>query len=339
MLNTIYEKIKKFIKENYKIIIFFLIFIVLFNINLDYEIYSSGGIINPDDRIHIKNANEMEGSFNLTYVSAKKGVLPFVLLSYIIKDWDLVSLDESRIENENYDEIVKRNKIYLEEGINNSIISAFEEANEKYEIKTQKIKVLYKLENANTDIMVGDEIIEVNGVKVNNSKNFTEEINKYNENEEVKIKVIRNDKEISTTAVVKEEENKKIIGLYLTTIYDINTFGKIEVNYKNNEGGSSGGLINALYIYNSLTKYDLTKGIKIAGTGTIDENGTVGSIGGVKYKLLGAEKKHAKVFLVPNENYNEAKKVKDDNNLKIDLIKVGTLKEAINKLKIYNPTK
>ena len=49
----------------------------------------------------------------------------------------------------------------------------------------------------------------------------------------------------------------------------------------------------SLAIYNALTNNDLTKGRLIVGTGTIDENGKVGEIDGVKYKLKSAVNKKA----------------------------------------------
>ena len=48
----------------------------------------------------------------------------------------------------------------------------------------------------------------------------------------------------------------------------------------------------ALEIYNELIEEDLTKGYTIAGTGTLDINGDVGSISGIKYKLKSAEKEN-----------------------------------------------
>lgn len=339
MLNKIYDKIKFFIKENYKTLIFFLIFIIIFNIQLDYEIYSAGGLIDVSKRIEVENGNKPKGSLNLTYVTAKKGVLPFVILSYIVKGWDLVPLNESRIENESYEEIAERNKIYLKEGINNSIVSAFKEANKEYTIKNNKISVLYVSENSETDIKVGDEIISVEGEKINNTNDFASVINKLKTKDSLNIKVFRNKKQVNTISRLKEENGEKLIGIYLINLYDVDTKIKVNIDYKGNEGGSSGGLINSLYIYNSITKEDLIKNNIIAGTGTIDKEGNVGKIAGIKYKLLGAENHKANLFLVPNENYDEAKKIKDKYDLKIKLIKVSTLKEAINKLKDYNLTK
>ena len=89
----------------------------------------------------------------------------------------------------------------------------------------------------------------------------------------------------------------------------------------------------ALYIYNSLTEEDITKGYEIAGTGTIDIDGKVGEIDGVKYKMIGAYKKGVRIFIVPEENYEDAIKVKEENKYDINVISVSTFDDALNKLK------
>jgi len=70
-------------------------------------------------------------------------------------------------------------------------------------------------------------------------------------------------------------------------------------------GGPSGGLMFAIGLYDLLTPGDLTAGETIAGTGTLDLDGTVGSIGGIHDKVLGAEAAGASLFLVPRENLGE----------------------------------
>ena len=89
----------------------------------------------------------------------------------------------------------------------------------------------------------------------------------------------------------------------------------------------------ALEIYNKVTKDDLTKGKVIAGTGTIDDNGNVGAISGVKYKIRGAAKKKASVFIVPTEKYKEAKEEIEKNNYDIILIEADNLHDVIEALK------
>ena len=119
--------------------------------------------------------------------------------------------------------------------------------------------------------------------------------------------------------------------------FDIESEHKIEINYKSRESGPSGGMMMALTTYTYLTGIDLTNGKKVVGTGTIDMDGNVGDIGGVKYKLIGAVKNKADIFLVPNgENYEEAIKIKQEKGYKIKIIGVSNIKEAINKLKNEN---
>jgi len=71
-------------------------------------------------------------------------------------------------------------------------------------------------------------------------------------------------------------------------------------------GGPSAGLMLALGIIDKIKPEDLTGGKIIAGTGTIDELGTVGPIGGVPQKIIGAKAAGATVFLTPKDNCAEA---------------------------------
>jgi Lon-like protease len=68
-------------------------------------------------------------------------------------------------------------------------------------------------------------------------------------------------------------------------------------------GGPSAGLIIALTVYDSiLPDVDLAGGRIIAGTGTIDENGIVGPIGGAGLKVIAAHRRGASIFLSPRAN-------------------------------------
>lgn len=333
MLNKLYEYIKKDIKQNYKGYIIFLLIVPWLFITFDYNIYAPGGLIDLGDRIEIDTNNKIDGSFNMTYVSAKKGILPAILLSYIIPSWDLVSLDESRIEEENVDEIIKRNQIYLKETSYDAIIAAFKEANMAYEIENINLTVSYIFEEAKTNLELGDIIKKVNNTKITDYKSLQETIKKLKIGDVINITVNRNNKIIETSATLIESNNTPVIGISLTELKDIKTNPEVKYIFKNNESGASRGLMCALEIYNKITEYDLTKGDIISGTGTIDENGKVGAISGIKYKLSGAVKKGAKVFIVPSENYEEALKYKKERNYDIEIIEANTLHNVIEKLK------
>jgi PDZ domain-containing protein len=93
-----------------------------------------------------------------------------------------------------------------------------------------------------------------------------------------------------------------------------------------------------LEIIAQLTNDDLTRGFRIAGTGTISADGTVGQIGGINYKLMAADKEKADYFLVPYDsknpsNWTLAEKTVKDLKLSPKLVKVSTLQEALDFLK------
>ena len=119
------------------------------------------------------------------------------------------------------------------------------------------------------------------------------------------------------------------MGIVLVTNYIYETNDEVDIAFKTGEGGSSGGLVLALGIYSKITGIDLLKGRNIAGTGTIDIDGNVGEIDGIKYKIAGAVKNKMDVVLVSPYNYEEAKNIIEKNNYKIELVKVNTFEEAI----------
>jgi PDZ domain-containing protein len=94
-------------------------------------------------------------------------------------------------------------------------------------------------------------------------------------------------------------------------------------------GGPSAGLMFTLGLIDRLTAGDLADGRFIAGTGTIDENGTVGPIGGIVLKLIAARDAGATVFLVPAQNCPEALTRVPDG---LTLVKVTTLTDAMSTL-------
>jgi PDZ domain-containing protein len=96
-----------------------------------------------------------------------------------------------------------------------------------------------------------------------------------------------------------------------------------------NIGGPSAGLMFSLAVIDKLTTGDLNGSKFIAGTGTIDADGKVGPIGGITHKMLAAQEAGAAVFLVPADNCDEAKSMRDDN---MELVKVENLAGAVDAL-------
>ncbi|BBZ05494.1 PDZ domain-containing protein [Mycolicibacterium chitae] len=93
-----------------------------------------------------------------------------------------------------------------------------------------------------------------------------------------------------------------------------------------NIGGPSAGLMFSLAVVDKLTPGELNDGRNVAGSGTIDGDGKVGSIGGITHKLAAAREAGATVFLVPADNCAEAVSAKQDG---MELVKVETLDSAV----------
>lgn len=68
-------------------------------------------------------------------------------------------------------------------------------------------------------------------------------------------------------------------------------------------GGPSAGLAFTLAVLDVLTPGEMTGGVPIAATGTIEPDGSVGPVGGVAQKTIAVERSGAKLFLVPSEEY------------------------------------
>ncbi|MFJ2111046.1 MULTISPECIES: PDZ domain-containing protein [unclassified Streptomyces] len=90
-------------------------------------------------------------------------------------------------------------------------------------------------------------------------------------------------------------------------------------------GGPSAGLMFALGIVDKLTPGSLTGGAFVAGTGTIDDKGEVGPIGGIDMKLVGARDAGARYFLTPDQNCAAAA---SDIPGGLTLVRVKTLADA-----------
>lgn len=117
-----------------------------------------------------------------------------------------------------------------------------------------------------------------------------------------------------------------LLGVGLTLTFDLPVGVKIQIN---NVGGPSAGMMFALGIIDKMSTGDLTGGQHIAGTGTIDADGNVGGIGGIRQKLYGARDAGATWFLAPQSNCDEVVGHVPDG---IRVFSVSTLQDSLTAL-------
>jgi Lon-like protease len=173
----------------------------------------------------------------------------------------------------------------------------------------------------------GDIIDTVDGTRVTSLQKLSELVRAKPDGTARQIAFTRNGKSQTASITTKKDDNgNPRLGVSVVEKQPHPFVLKIELD---RIGGPSAGLMFTLGIIDTLKAEDLTGGMIIAGTGTIDEEGNVGAIGGIPQKLIAAKGAKAKVFFTPADNCAEAVANAQRN---LPLIRVATLDDALNAL-------
>lgn len=176
-------------------------------------------------------------------------------------------------------------------------------------------------------LQVGDEIVSVDGRTVSTTDEIAAAVQRHQPGERVRFVVERKGKRVTVDLETVAAGNGRVqVGVLMAPQFKFPFTVDITVG---DVGGPSAGLMFALGIYDKLTPGSLTGGLTIAGTGTIDEHGRVGPIGGIQQKMVGARRSGATIFLTPAENCAEAVKAVPNG---LRLVKVETLRGALDAL-------
>jgi Lon-like protease len=132
---------------------------------------------------------------------------------------------------------------------------------------------------------------------------------------------------------VSRTKSRAIIGFLPDQAADIHLPIRVQID-AGDVGGPSAGLAFALQIMEELGK-NVDHGYRVAATGTISLDGSVGEIGGVKQKTFGARKAHADVFLVPSAGDNAGQARRYAHGLRI--IPVKSFPQALHALATLPP--
>ncbi|MCU1584706.1 MAG: ATP-dependent serine peptidase containing a domain protein [Microbacteriaceae bacterium] len=179
-------------------------------------------------------------------------------------------------------------------------------------------------------LKTGDTIVSVNGQVSDTVNGLRAIIAKAGAGVPVTIDINRGGvaKTVTVTPTLSTGSNPApILGIYPSISYTFPFTVKIQLE---NVGGPSAGQMFALGIIDKLTPGALNGGAKVAGTGTIDAQGDVGAIGGIRQKLYGAVQSGAKWFLAPYSNCNE---VTGHIPKGIQVLAVKTLDDSLTALK------
>tara|TARA_B100001142_G_scaffold90018_1_gene91803 strand:+ start:1672 stop:2592 length:921 start_codon:yes stop_codon:yes gene_type:complete len=182
-------------------------------------------------------------------------------------------------------------------------------------------------------LLKGDLLTTINGEQIFSASEFIATLRKYDIGETVTIGLTRDidgkDTEISiSTELIEhiEYDNEPMVGFLATTVNERFDF-PFEIDIKTgNVGGPSAGLMMALNVYNNLIPNDITNSLIVAGTGTIEIDGSVGPVGGIRQKVIAAKRAGSELILVPTANYEEASPFSTDETA---IVPVDSFEEAL----------
>lgn len=313
----------------------FLVMILLITlIKVDYTMTAPGYNDEVGSFITIDDSYKQKGSFHTTSVMVVKRMS---LLQKYIADRE-ANIEVREIPTyytlvEDLDDIDVMGYLMKDDSIMNALVVGIENAGKEidYEVNNT-VYLIYNYMTPNT-LEIGDIVLSVNGNDPYIESNLT------GCEDSAVFEVIR-DEETLEFELTKNYFNDDTcgFGVYMSTFTEINSS---EIEYKVHNDltmGPSGGLMQSLYVFNLLTPNDMTGGLKIAGTGTIDENGSVGPIGGIEQKIITSALNGIDIFFVPHlsdsdtDNYIVAKQVLASLDTDMKLIPVRTFTDAKNYL-------
>ncbi|MEW1900689.1 MULTISPECIES: PDZ domain-containing protein [unclassified Streptomyces] len=187
----------------------------------------------------------------------------------------------------------------------------------------------------------GDVIKAVDGVPIAEQSNVAAQVTKRKPGQDVEFTIVpakeaaaaekagkepTATRKVVITTTTSEEGDRAVVGIQAGTDHVFPFTIDIKLA---DVGGPSAGLMFALGIIDKLTPESLTGGRFVAGTGTIDDKGKVGPIGGIEMKLVGARNAGAQYFLTPADNCATAASDIPDG---LTLVKVDTIDDATKSL-------
>lgn len=314
-----------------------------------YYIEMPGGAYDIREVLRVDNKeDEQKGSYNFVAVTVSQATAAQLLYAWLTPFTDISSAEETTggASSEDYERI---NQFYMETSQNMAIYQAMKLAGKETSLEFKGVYVL-ELNPKSTfkDILhLADTVTGVNGKTFKSSTELIDYVAGLKIGDKVSVQYTSlGEEKTATGKIIKLDNGKNGIGIGLVDHTEVKSDIPIEFE-TDGVGGPSAGLMFTLDIYTQITNKDLRQGRVIAGTGTIEEDGTVGDVGGVDKKVVSAANSGAEIFFVPNNpvdeavkkedpdaltNYEEAKKAAKEIGTDMKIVPVKTAQDAIDYL-------
>ncbi|WP_049577114.1 PDZ domain-containing protein [Streptomyces sp. SBT349] len=288
---------------------------------------------------------ETSGHLNMTTVrvtgvSYRMNLLEAVY-GWLSDDSAVVPYESLYPDDVSADQVEEQNAEEFTASQESAKVAALEELG--YEVGSQTIVAAVVVDGpAEGRLHAGDAIVAVDGTEVTEPGQVADLVTEREPGEDVVFTVVPAEEaqaaleageelpggteDVTVTTEPAPDDQRAIVGIQAGVSHSFPFEIEIELA---DVGGPSAGLMFALGLIDRLTEDDLTDGAFVAGTGTIDAEGTVGPIGGVSQKTIAARDAGADFFLTPEENCAVAALDVPEG---LTLLSVGTLDDALDAL-------
>lgn len=176
-----------------------------------------------------------------------------------------------------------------------------------------------------------DLVVAVDGKPVANPDEFRAALLRKRPGDAVRLRLQRRNRVVLLRTVSNPERpDRPFIGVLIN---DPAVKLPITVRINTGEvGGPSAGLAFALDLLEELGR-DVDRGHRVAASGELRLDGSVGAVGGIKQKTIGARRAGADVFLVPGDNAREARRHAGG----LRVIAVNSFRQALRALATLEP--
>ncbi len=234
-------------------------------------------------------------------------------------------------ENTTLQEQARQGFQMLDESVTTAIVVGLRRAGYSADLigKGVEVRSIQPDSRAHGVLQAGDVITGINGLPIRTTNELIDQIKAQDPQAIVHLSIVRDQRstEVAVPLITPTITNTSPrLGIAIGSAgVDVQLPFPVQIVPEKIVGGPSAGLMFTLAVYNAVTPTDVTGGRKIAGTGTISLDGTVGPIGGVEQKVAAAEAAGAEYFLSPVENYDAARAVARQ----IKVVKVATVDQAL----------
>ncbi|WP_460688694.1 YlbL family protein [Nesterenkonia suensis] len=274
-------------------------------------VFNTIGEIGDEPMISIsgQDTHPTEGALSMTTVYVNGAPTSTVYVPQVIRGWVDPSVDVMPQElvypsGTTADEVRQMNTAAMTSSQDLATAAALEALGIEHSQRLRVIDFTPQAADVGTTAVleVGDEVLAAGGESVTGVEGLREVVNDA-AGQPVELTVSRDGEELEVEVpTYQEADGDYYVGILLQGEFDFPL--EVEITLED-VGGPSAGLMFTLGIIDHLTEVSMTGGEDWAGTGTVDPDGTVGPIGGIAQKVVGARDAGAEHFLVPRDNCAE----------------------------------